>query len=78
MAMIPCNVEQLRYGPIVVTFPDSDKELFLQSDYDQASFAHGCGKISTDSPSDKDFVGLDFEEITECPEEYLDVAESAE
>lgn len=71
--MITCEVEQLKYGPIVVSFPDHpDFELFLQSDWDQASFANACGLIESSDP--QLLADVDLEDITQCPDEYLSVA----
>lgn len=71
--LVNCEVYQHRFGYIVVSFPDHhDKELFLQSDWDQAAFAHACGLIDTDDPSL--LAEVDLEDINQCPDDYLDVA----
>ena len=73
--MIRCNVEQLRYGPIQVRFPDHPgKELFFQTDWDQAAFACSCGLIPTDNPSSPEFAAADLTDIEECLNDYLEVA----
>lgn len=75
--VVKCEVERLSYGPWIVTFPDyPNKEIFLQSDWDQASFANSCGLIPTDSPSSQEFIDCDPEDIIFCSDEYLNVAEN--
>jgi hypothetical protein len=80
-AVMKCVVEQLRYGPVVVKFPNHPGlELFMQSDWDYVAFSYNCGApIGSGDPSSKEFneaawVEFDIESITECLDDYLGVA----
>jgi hypothetical protein len=79
-SMVPCSVSS-HYGSYVVEFDDG-RSFLLQSDYDQAYFAVASGFLSAPrgwdgSPSKlgKSWENFNMEDITECPEEYLDNAE---
>lgn len=54
-------------------------ELYFQSDVDQASFMQSCGYGTPDwdgdAVSDPAYVDFDPTVITQCSDEYLDVAE---
>ena len=78
---VPCSVED-HYSAWLVEF-DGGRSLLLQSDYDQAAFAVACGAI--EAPSDWDgcpsalgdnWSDFDASSIWQCPDCYLDVAES--
>ncbi len=72
--MVRCEVEEDRIGNISVFIEGhKGKSLFFQSDYDQASFACNCGLIETSDP--ELLEGVDLEEITQCPDDYIDQLE---
>lgn len=69
---VRCAVWQHRHGAWTVRFHDHPgRELFLQSDWDQASFAHNAGAIS--SPDPDNLADFDPETISSCSDEYLSV-----
>ena len=82
--MVACTVET-HYGAWLVRFDDG-ATLLLQSDFDQAAFAVHCGAIQ--APPDWDGLpsklpadvwgNFDPATITQCPDDYLDVAEPQE
>ena len=78
--MIKCTVTEDRLGNLTVFV--GDKNFYLQSDYSIAAFAVSCGLVK--APDDWDglpsklpenWFEADYESITECPDEYYDVAE---
>jgi len=79
--MIKCSVEENNMGHLTVTF-ENGKSIYLQSDYDRAAFAVQCGLVV--APDDWDGLPsnlpdewweVDFEDITECLEDYETIAE---
>ena len=79
--MVKCTVEQNRMGHLTVTF-ENGKSLYLQSDYDVASFGVNCGFLPAPNDWDGQPSSLpeewsceDFDSIEECPEEYEEIAE---
>ena len=73
--MVKCEVVEDGLGNLIVYH--GEKSIYLQTDYDIAAFGVNCGLI----PAPKDWCGspsalevewweYDFEEITECPEDY--------
>ena|GEM_PF-5718442 len=81
--MVACSVET-HFSAWLVTF-DTRETLLLQTDYDQAAFAVGCGAI--DAPEDWDGLpsklGSDWDSfdpsiIDACPDDYRDMAELEE
>lgn len=81
--MISCEVEY-HHTAYIVRFEDG-KSLLLQSDWDQASFAVSCGLVQ--APDDWDgsptklgqaWIDCDLEDITECPDDYHEVATTEE
>ena len=80
LGMVDCIVES-HFGAYVVSFPD-ESSILLQSDTDQAAFAVSCGLVKAPknwdgSPSKlgKAWKDCDLEDIHECPDEYLALAE---
>lgn len=75
--IVPCVV-RTRVGGNAweVTFPSlPGYSLWLDSDWDQHSFAQACGRVPADTdPLCPEFVDLDPETITACPDDYLDAA----
>lgn len=73
--MIPCTVKE-HHTALLVEFDDG-KSLLIQSDYEQADFAFSCGLFKNDSMENwlDNFGQYDLTDITECPEEYYDLAE---
>lgn len=71
--MIPCTVKE-HYTALLVEFEDG-KSLLIQSDYEQADFAYACGLFTDMEEWLDNFGNYDFTDITECPEEYYDLAE---
>jgi hypothetical protein len=60
--MITCTVEQNRMGHLTVTFTDG-KDLYIQGEADIIAFVSNCGGNIEDP-----------EDITQCPDDYYDVA----
>ena len=71
--LIPCKVRWDVAGSWLVTFPASEKSLFLQSEEGRWQFARDCGKI--EGQYDPKWLDLDPETIEKCPEEYFEIAE---
>jgi hypothetical protein len=79
--MTPCRVEQLSFGPWLVTFAEARQlSLLLQIDYDRAVFAVKTGAINaptnwngTVESLGPDWESFDPEIIEFCPVEYLSV-----
>jgi hypothetical protein len=74
--MVRCEVTEDRIGNITVTIPGHKGELFMQSDWDQASFACNCGLIETSDPLL--LADVDLEDITQCPDDYIVVISTGE
>jgi len=80
--MTECIVEYQKCAYIVI-FPDGSS-ILLQTDYDQAAFAVSCGLIKAPDDWDgcpsklKEWGDVDLEDISECPDAYLEVAERTE
>jgi hypothetical protein len=79
--LIPCRVEQLSFGPWLVSL-GSHHTLFLQLDYDRAAFAVNCGAIAapkgwsgTVQELGPAWQQFDPETIRFCPDEYLSVGQ---
>ena len=79
--MIPCSVDKNSMGDLTITFSNK-RSIYLQVDYEIASFGVHCGIIN--APRDWDgcpsglsegWYNADFEDITECPEDYEEIAE---
>ena len=72
--MIPCTVKE-HHTAILIEFEDG-KTLLIQNDYEQSDFAYACGLFDKNMGNWLDCFGqYDFTYITECPEEYYDLAE---
>jgi len=79
LGMVRCTVEG-HYSAWLVTF-DNGASLLLQSDYDQAAFAVGCGAIAapggwdgTPSALGPAWAALEPSAISWCPDDYLALA----
>jgi len=79
-SMVKCSVTS-HHGSYIVEF-EGGKSFLLQSDYDQCYFAVRSGFLSAPrgwdgSPSKlgKRWEDFNMEDISECPEEYLENAE---
>ena len=79
--MIKCTVEENRMGHLTISF-ENGKSIYLQSDIDIANFVVNCGMVK--APDDWDGLPTslsdnwwetDFEDITECLEDYERMAE---
>ena len=67
--MIKCEVDQNKMGHLTVTFPGTfpTKDLYIQGEADIIAFVSNCGG-DIENPED----------ITECLDDYYDVAELPE
>ena len=81
--MIPCKVEY-HHTAIIVRFNDG-KSLLIQNENDQCAFAVDSGLISAprnwDGHADKlgkVWTNCDLEDITQCSEEYHNMADYKE
>jgi hypothetical protein len=79
-AMVPCTVSS-HHSSYIVEF-EGGKSKLLQSDYEQVYFAVASGFLNAPrgwdgSPSKlgKSWEDFNMEDISECPEEYLENAE---
>ena len=79
--MIKCEVNEDRFGNLEVTF-DDNTSIYLQTDYDRSAFAVNCGAVK--APEEWDgcpsnlpdgWWEIDFEDITKCPDYYINSAE---
>lgn len=74
--LIPCKVERHAGVCLLITFPNRpERSLLLQSDSDQASFANSCGICDSSNPLDQSYVDCEPTDITQCPDDYLDIAD---
>ena len=77
--MVNCTVTENRMGHLTVVFL-SGKSLYLQTDYDRASFGVNCGAIEEPDnwdgqPSNlpDNWYEIEWEDIQQVPDEYHDL-----
>ena len=70
--MTPCKVTEVVAWQWSVDFPDG-RSVYLSTDSDCLAFAENCGVV--DGQYDPRWMALDPESITQCPDEYLEVAQ---
>jgi hypothetical protein len=76
MSLIRCTVRADRIGNLTVTFPDHPgRSLFMQFDHEQMAFASACGLVGPEEEGYPGWTDCDPEDITECPDDYLAVAD---